>query len=200
MYDYFEGRLVTRRPTSIVIDVGGVGYELAVPLGAHFSPVGGPETDGRGEATGRVRVWSHLAVREDAQDLYGFPTTQMRELFRLLLKVRGVGPGLALAVLSSLPGDELRVISQAIIPVIAIRIGIGRTAVFSGDLRTGPDHPEVGCLVAAVVLEIDEMGSGWVGTIVAVIRVVHRWQIKRATEAVVEAQACFGLHDLTGFP
>ena len=102
MYDYFEGRLVTRRPTSVVIDVNGVGYDIAVPLGVHFPPVNsGPSSEER------VRIWSHLAVREDAQDLYGFPTTDMRELFRLLLKVRGVGPGLALAVLSSLPGNEL---------------------------------------------------------------------------------------------
>ena len=97
MYDYLEGRLVTRRPTSVVVDVGGVGYDIAVPLGVSFPAV-------RKDA---VRVWTHLVVREDAQDLYGFPAEENRELFRLLLKVRGVGPGLALAVLSSLPGQEL---------------------------------------------------------------------------------------------
>jgi len=100
VYDFIEGRLVTRRPTSVVVEVGGIGYEIAVPLGAQFPGLGPASEE-------RVRVWTHLVVREDAQDLYGFPDTQRRELFRLLLRVRGVGPGLALAVLSSLPGDEL---------------------------------------------------------------------------------------------
>ena len=106
MYDYFEGHLVSRRPTSVVIDVGGIGYDVAVPLGVHFPPTSSG-ANSRASPEERVRIWSHLVVREDAQDLYGFPDTETRELFRLLLKVRGVGPGLALAVLSSLPGDEL---------------------------------------------------------------------------------------------
>jgi len=124
VYDYFEGRLVTRRPTSVVIDVGGVGFDIAVPLGVHFPPVASGSAAGDME---RVRVWTHLALREDAQDLYGFPTTQMRELFRLLLKVRGVGPGLALAVLSSLPGEELlEAIANADLAALTRVKGVGK--------------------------------------------------------------------------
>lgn len=99
MYEYIEGRPVARRPTSVVLDVHGVGYEIAVPLGADLRP-SSPDAQA-------VRVWTHFVVREDAQELYGFPDPETRELFRLLLRVRGVGPGLALAVLSSLPGDQL---------------------------------------------------------------------------------------------
>ena len=101
MYEYLEGVLVARGPTQVVLDVGGVGYDVAVPLGADFRASG--ESAG-GE---RVRIWTHLVVREDAHRLFGFPTRSLRELFRLLLVVRGVGPGLALAILSGLPGDEL---------------------------------------------------------------------------------------------
>ena len=95
MYEYFEGTVSARYATRLVLDVGGVGYDLAVPIGAHF---------GEGSKT---RVWAHLVVREDAQLLYGFPDRDTRDLFRLLLSVRGVGPGVALALLSGLEVDAL---------------------------------------------------------------------------------------------
>ena len=116
MYDYIEGRLGERRPARLVIDVGGVGFDLAVPLGVDF-----PERDGR------VRAWTHLVVREDAHLLFGFPDRALREVFRLLLEVRGVGPAVALAVLSSLPGEELlrAVASQDPAPFLRVR-GVGK--------------------------------------------------------------------------
>ena len=95
MYDYLEGRLASRGAARLILDVGGVGYDLAVPLGSRF--------DG-GEP---LRVWTHLVVREDAHSLFGFPDRRTRDLFRVLLGVRGVGPALALGVLSSLAPDEL---------------------------------------------------------------------------------------------
>jgi Holliday junction DNA helicase RuvA len=99
LYEYLEGRLVSRAPAKVVLDVGGVGYDLSVPVGADFPPVG--------EDAARVRLWTHLVVREDAHQLYGFASSAEREIFRLLLSVRGVGPGLALAILSSLSADQL---------------------------------------------------------------------------------------------
>ena len=116
MYDYLEGRLGERRPTRIVLDVGGVGYDLAVPLGAEF-----PAQEGR------VRVWTHFVVREDAQLLFGFASRKQREVFRLLLSVRGVGPAVALAVLSSLSGEELlrAITAQDPTPLLSIK-GIGK--------------------------------------------------------------------------
>ena len=96
MYDFLEGELIEHRATHIVVAAGGVGYELAVPLGAEF-----PARDGR------VHVWTHLVVREDAHLLFGFPERRVREVFRLLLGVSGVGPAVALALLSNLAADEL---------------------------------------------------------------------------------------------
>lgn len=95
MYEYLEGEVALRSPARLVLDVGGVGYDLAVPVGARF------------ESEGRLRAWTHLVVREDAQLLFGFPDRRTRELFRLLLSVRGVGPQMALGVLSALPREEL---------------------------------------------------------------------------------------------
>ena len=116
MYDYIEGRLSERRPARLVIDAGGVGFDLAVPLGVDFS-----------EREGRVRAWTHLVVREDAHLLFGFPDRALREVFRLLLEVRGVGPAVALAVLSSLPGEELlrAVATQDPAPFLRVR-GVGK--------------------------------------------------------------------------
>ena len=91
MYDYIEGQVASRAPARLVLDVGGVGYDLVVPLSSRFP------------ASGRTRCFTHLAVREDAHTLYGFDDRETRDLFRLLLTVKGVGPGVALALLSGLP-------------------------------------------------------------------------------------------------
>ena len=100
MYEYLDGRLESRHATRVVVDVGGVGYCLAIPLGSDFRRAPrGPE--------GAVRVWTHLVVRDDAHLLYGFADDESRQLFRLLLTVRGIGPGLALGILSHLSGDAL---------------------------------------------------------------------------------------------
>ncbi len=95
MYDFLEGQVAGRSPTRLVLDVGGVGYEVLVPPGMAFP------------ARERLRVWTHLAVREDSHTLYGFPDEATRDLFRALLGVTGVGPKVALAVLSGLPAAEL---------------------------------------------------------------------------------------------
>ena len=97
MYEFIAGTLVSRTATSVIVDANGVGYELLAPLGASFA-------SGPGD---QVRVFSHLAVREDAQTLYGFPARDARDLFRILLKVRGVGPAMALGVMSGLNAEEL---------------------------------------------------------------------------------------------
>jgi Holliday junction DNA helicase RuvA len=92
MIGHIEGTLVVKRPPWLTIDVGGVGYELEAPMSTFYAL---PDT---GE---RVRLVTHLHVREDAQLLYGFKTDDERELFRLLLKISGIGARIALGVLSS---------------------------------------------------------------------------------------------------
>ena len=71
MYDYLEGRVARSGPARLVLDVAGVGYDLAVPLGAAFQC----------EEADKVRVWTHFVVREDAHSLYGFPDRSTREWF-----------------------------------------------------------------------------------------------------------------------
>lgn len=93
------GKVVAETLEGVVLDVGGVGYELAVPLG----------TLGRARAddAGRVTLWVHTHVREDVLALYGFADETERLAFRALLGVSNVGPKIAVAVLGALPAAEL---------------------------------------------------------------------------------------------
>jgi Holliday junction DNA helicase RuvA len=89
---FLHGKLCEALPTTVTVDVHGVGYEVLIPLSSfdRLPPVGG-----------EIHLLTHLAVREDAHTLYGFLTTGERELFRLLIHtVSGIGPKLALNVLS----------------------------------------------------------------------------------------------------
>ncbi len=98
MYDYVRGRLASKKPTQVVVDVAGVGYKLDVPLSS-FERLGdvGQET----------RLFTHLHVREDALRLYGFATEAERAMFELLIGVKGVGPALALSILSGVSAEQL---------------------------------------------------------------------------------------------
>jgi Holliday junction DNA helicase RuvA len=88
---FVRGKLVIKAPPSLTVDVGGVGYDIDAPMSTFYTlPALGSE----------VRLLTHLVVREDAHILYGFGTQEERALFRNLLKVSGVGPKMALAILS----------------------------------------------------------------------------------------------------
>src|SRR6476646_6260078 len=94
MITFLDGKLVNALPTQAIVDVGGVGYEVFIPLSSYdkLPAVGQP-----------IRILTHLAVREDAHVLYGFMTPAERDLFRLLVNsVSGIGPKLGLAVLSGM--------------------------------------------------------------------------------------------------
>lgn len=102
MYDYISGRLISKSPTEVTIEAGGVGYRLLIPLST-FEKL--PDD-------GQVKVLASLHVTENEMRLFGFATPAERKAFELLLLVNGVGPGTALKVLSSCPIREL---SRAII-------------------------------------------------------------------------------------
>ena len=93
MIGFVRGRLAVKEPPSLVIDVGGVGYEIEAPMSTIFRlPDIGSE----------VQLQTHLVVREDQQTLFGFSTDEERRLFRNLIKVSGVGAKLALTILSGI--------------------------------------------------------------------------------------------------
>jgi Holliday junction DNA helicase RuvA len=100
MITFVEGILEEVLPNQIVVNAGGLGYQILIPLSSYS----------RFSATGtKVRVLTHHHVREDAQLLYGFASTEERDLFRLLLAhVSGVGPKLALAILSGMSVEQFK--------------------------------------------------------------------------------------------
>jgi len=99
-----SGTLVSRQPPALVVDVGGVGYEVEAPLNV-FDRLPG---DG-----GDLTILTHLVVKEDGHTLYGFLSEADRRLFRELLKVSGIGPRLALAILSGVSGDDFALMVEA---------------------------------------------------------------------------------------
>jgi Holliday junction DNA helicase RuvA len=98
MIGRLAGILVRKEPPSLLVDVNGVGYELEAPMSTFY------DLPAVGE---KLILYTHLVVREDAHLLYGFSRDSQRQLFRHLLKVNGVGPRVALAVLSGLSEQEL---------------------------------------------------------------------------------------------
>lgn len=118
MIGHLKGRLAAKHPPQVVVDVGGVGYEVDVPMSTFYNL---PAT---GES---VTLHTHLVVREDAHTLYGFGTLDERTAFRQLIRISGVGARTALAVLSGLSVADL---AQAVATQEAARLtkvpGIGK--------------------------------------------------------------------------
>lgn len=99
MIGRLTGTVVERKPDRILLDVGGVGYAVQIPLSTFYSV-----TEGDGDL---ATLHIHTHVREDALELYGFATPGERRSFELLIGISGVGPRLALAILSGIGVDEL---------------------------------------------------------------------------------------------
>lgn len=96
MIGYLKGVLAEKRPPRLVLDVNGVGYEIEAPMSTFYTlPAAGNQ----------LTLLTHLSVREDAHVLYGFATAAERDLFRNLIRVNGVGPKLALTILSGISVD-----------------------------------------------------------------------------------------------
>lgn len=142
MFEYIKGQLANLEPTQAVIDCGGVGYLLEISLNTY-------EALRKADAA-EVKLYAHLVVREDAQQLFGFYDMAEREMFRLLVSISGVGNQTARVMLSSLTVDELR------------------NAIQTQDVKKVQRVKGIGAKTAQrIVLELaDKMGA--MGTMVAV--------------------------------
>ena len=98
MIAHLSGTLLSKQATSVIVDVGGVGYEVTIPISTFYDleDVGG---------TVQLRVYTH--VREDALQLFGFKTARERDLFLKIISVSGIGPKLGITLLSGMNADEL---------------------------------------------------------------------------------------------
>ncbi len=118
MIGRLHGRLLEKHAPELLIEVGGVGYEVSVPMTTlyHLPGLGEP-----------VTLHTHLVVREDAQQLYGFADRAARDMFRTLIKVNGVGPKLALTILSGMDGDQLvRCVRDGSVAALVSLPGVGK--------------------------------------------------------------------------
>lgn len=118
MIGRLRGTLAEKQPPHIIVDINGLGYEVEVPMTTLYRlpSVGEP-----------VTLHTHLVVREDAHLLYGFAEKRERELFRELIRLNGVGPKLALALMSGLEVDELVRCVQAQDTSVLVKIpGVGK--------------------------------------------------------------------------
>ncbi len=119
MITFLDGKLVSALPTQAIVDVSGVGYEVFIPLSSYDKlPAAGQS----------VRILTHLHVREDAHVLYGFMSAAERDLFRLLVNhVSGIGPKLALAVLSGMSVSNFKsAVVNSDITALAKISGLGK--------------------------------------------------------------------------
>jgi len=156
---FLEGTLAEALPTQIVVNVQGVGYQVMIPVSSY---------ERLPQPGSQVKILTHLTVREDAHILYGFFSSAERDLFRLLLHhVTGVGPKIALAILSGLPVEMFK------------------AAVVAGDIAAISKISGVGKKTAErIVLELkDKVG------------VAAEWEASSAKNAPSEADA--RLHDAT---
>ena len=118
MIAHLRGRILEKQPTRVVLDVGGVGYDVAVPLSTFYG-LGEPGSDAS------LRVHTH--VREDALALYGFSTALELDLFNRLISISGIGPKLALAVLSGIePPDLVSAIERGDLARLTAIPGVGK--------------------------------------------------------------------------
>jgi Holliday junction DNA helicase RuvA len=115
---HLAGTLLEKQVQRIVVDIGGVGYDVQVPLSTYYVV---------GEPGGRVALRVHTHVREDAIQLFGFATALEQMLFERLISISGIGPKVALSVLSGIePSDLVRAIRQADLARLTSIPGVGK--------------------------------------------------------------------------
>ncbi|CAN5232604.1 MAG: Holliday junction branch migration protein RuvA [Pyrinomonadaceae bacterium] len=98
MIAHLTGTLLAKQATSVILDVGGIGYEVTIPVSTFYD---------MGETGSQVSLRIYTHVREDALQLFGFRTARERELFTLLISVTGIGPKSGIAMLSGMSADEI---------------------------------------------------------------------------------------------
>ena len=184
MYDYLEGRLERRGPARVVVDVGGVGYDVAVPVGLDFGPPGRTR-----------RVYTHLVVRDDAHLLYGFPDARTRAWFRALLDVRGIGPALALGILSGLSVERLfkAILEHDLSPLVALR-GVGRKTAEQILLDLRGKAPQLAASTAVEAPVDGERTSAMLDAVQALVSIGYKE--KEAAQSVEAAAEEVGRDDL----
>ncbi len=116
MITHLSGRMIEKSPTNVIVECGGIGYEVKISLNT-FSALGSNES---------IKIYTQFVVREDAQVLYGFSDQEERDMFNFLVSVSGIGPSTAIIMLSGLtPGEIAHAITSEDVATIQGVKGIG---------------------------------------------------------------------------
>jgi len=118
MIAQLSGQILSKNPPEVVVEVAGIGYEILCPMSTFYQ---------LGDTDGNVLLYTHLSIKEDAHTLFGFITKDEKILFRELIRVNGVGPKVALAILSHLTvGSLIDCIGNEDADLLAKTPGIGK--------------------------------------------------------------------------
>ena len=149
MIGFLRGKLVLKAPPLLMLDVNGVGYEVEAPMTTFYNlPVLGTE----------IMLHTHLVVREDAHILFGFSSEADRAMFRTLIKVNGVGPKLALAILSGQSAEEFhRCIHNNDTQALVRLPGVGKKTAERLVIEMRDRLPDLGESVDATAAGADKM-------------------------------------------
>jgi Holliday junction DNA helicase RuvA len=173
---HLRGRLFEKHPNRLVVDVNGVGYDVFVPLSTFY---------GLGEAGADVALRIHTHVREDALALYGFATALEQELFERLIGVSGIGPRLALAVLSGIePLHLIRAIECGDVARLRAIPGVGKKTAERISLELKDRLPRVPLAASAGAHAVPPLRDDLVSALVNLG--YHRPLVERAVESAVK--------------
>ncbi|MGH8381070.1 Holliday junction branch migration protein RuvA [Pseudomonas sp.] len=186
MIGRLRGTLAEKQPPHLIVDVNGLGYELEVPMTTLYRL---PKV---GEA---VTLHTHLVVREDAHLLYGFHEKRERELFRELIRLNGVGPKLALALMSGLDVDELVRCVQAQDASALVKVpGVGKKTAerlmveLKDRFKAWETSPAMFTLVANGPLPLATVSSAEADAVSALISLGYKPQEASKAVAAVDAK------------
>jgi Holliday junction DNA helicase RuvA len=148
MIGFLRGKLAFKAPPVLMLDVNGVGYEVEAPMTTFYNlPAIGAE----------VMLYTHLVVREDAHILFGFSTEADRSMFRTLIKVNGVGPKLALTILSGQSAEEFhRCIHNNDTQALVRLPGVGKKTAERLIIEMRDRLPDLGDTVGSSVISFDQ--------------------------------------------
>ena len=148
MIGFLRGKLAFKAPPLLMLDVNGVGYEVEAPMTTFYNlPAIGAE----------IMLHTHLVVREDAHILFGFSTEADRSMFRTLIKVNGVGPKLALTILSGQSAEEFhRCIHNNDTQALVRLPGVGKKTAERLIIEMRDRLPDLGDAVGSSVISVDQ--------------------------------------------
>ncbi|MBK1643386.1 Holliday junction branch migration protein RuvA [Thiocapsa imhoffii] len=170
MIGRLQGRILAKHPPHLMLDVNGVGYELEAPMSTFYAL----------PAVGEMAILvTHLVIREDAHSLYGFHREQERGLFRVLIKVTGIGPRMALAILSSMDATRFsECIEQGDLDTLMRVPGVGRKTaqrlVMELRDRLGATSPQGAGEQGRAVAHLDTRGQTLADAVSALVALGYR--------------------------